>query len=226
MIHMKVKPFLHVNHNVWFLFIVVFLNESRETAWEMYLPLLCHWGWKRRHEWTQDLYFCANNSKKWGPELVKRGPERTQDLYSGLYSEKGRSWVSEKRSRADSGPLFWTLQWKREVLSLWKELLRVSHFLKLLHKKPPLFLHHGEQCAWWRRREGLGVQEQPWKRWTACRPFAQSESSGRWQYQSWTTSRQRSGVARQQGSGRSYSSHGRRGELRHHGSSAQGCCQY
>ena len=147
MIHMKVKPFLHVNHNVWFLFIVVFLNESRETAWEMYLPLLCHWGWKRRHEWTQDLYFCANNSKKWGPELVKRGPERTQDLYSGLYSEKGRSWVSEKRSRADSGPLFWTLQWKREVLSLWKELLRVSHFLKLLHQKPPLFLHHGEQCA-------------------------------------------------------------------------------
>ena len=149
MIHMKVKPFLHVNHNVWFLFIVVFLNESRETAWEMYLPLLCHWGWKRRHEWTQDLYFCANNSKKWGPELVKRGPERTQDLYSGLYSEKGRSWVSEKRSRADSGPLFWTLQWKREVLSLWKELLRVSHFLKLLHQKPPLFLHHGEQCEWW-----------------------------------------------------------------------------
>ena len=147
MIHMKVKPFLHVNHNVWFLFIVVFLNESRETAWEMYLPLLCHWGWKRRHEWTQDLYFCANNSKKWGPELVKRGPERTQDLYSGLYSEKGRSWVSEKRSRADSGPLFWTLQWKREVLSLWKELLRVSHFLKLLHQKPPLFLHHGEQCV-------------------------------------------------------------------------------
>ena len=146
MIHMKVKPFLHVNHNVWFLFIVVFLNESRETAWEMYLPLLCHWGWKRRHEWTQDLYFCANNSKKWGPELVKRGPERTQDLYSGLYSEKGRSWVSEKRSRADSGPLFWTLQWKREVLSLWKELLRVSHFLKLLLQKPPLFLHHGEQC--------------------------------------------------------------------------------
>ena len=130
MIHMKVKPFLHVNHNVWFLFIVVFLNESREMAWKMYLPLLCHWGWKRRHEWTQDLYFCANNSKKWGPELVKRGPERTQDLYSGLYSEKGRSWVSEKRSRADSGPLFWTLQWKREVLSLWKELLRVSHFLK------------------------------------------------------------------------------------------------
>ena len=147
MIHMKVKPFLHVNHNVWFLFIVVFLNESRETAWEMYLPLLCHWGWKRRHEWTQDLYFCANNSKKWGPELVKRGPERTQDLYSGLYSEKGRSWVSEKRSRADSGPLFWTLQWKREVLSLWKELLRVSHFLKLPLQKPPLFLHHGEQCA-------------------------------------------------------------------------------
>ena len=147
MIHMKVKPFLHVNHNVWFLFIVVFLNESRETAWEMYLPLLCHWGWKRRHEWTQDLYFCANNSKKWGPELVKRGPERTQDLYSGLYSEKGRSWVSEKRSRADSGPLFWTLQWKREVLSLWKELLRVSHFLKLLLQKPPLFLHHGEQCG-------------------------------------------------------------------------------
>ena len=113
----------------------------------MYLPLLCHWGWKRRHEWTQDLYFCANNSKKWGPELVKRGPERTQDLYSGRYNEKGRSWVSEKRSRADSGPLFWTLQWKREVLSLWKELLRVSHFLKLLHQKPPLFLHHGEQCA-------------------------------------------------------------------------------
>ena len=146
MIHMKVKPFLHVNHNVWFLFIVVFLNESRETAWEMYLPLLCHWGWKRRHEWTQDLYFCANNSKKWGPELVKRGPERTQDLYSGRYNEKGRSWVSEKRSRADSGPLFWTLQWKREVLSLWKELLRVSHFLKLLLQKPPLFLHHGEQC--------------------------------------------------------------------------------
>ena len=98
MIHMKVKPFLHVNHNVWFLFIVVFLNESRETAWEMYLPLLCHWGWKRRHEWTQDLYFCANNSKKWGPELVKRGPERTQDLYFGLYSEKGRSWVCEKSS--------------------------------------------------------------------------------------------------------------------------------
>ena len=121
MIHMKVKPFLHVNHNVWFLFIVVFLNESRETAWEMYLPLLCHWGWKRRHEWTQDLYFCANNSKKWGPELVKRGPERTQDLYSGRYNEKGRSWVSEKRSWADSGPLFWTLQWKREVLSLWTE---------------------------------------------------------------------------------------------------------
>ena len=147
MIHMKVKPFLHVNHNVWFLFIVVFLNESRETAWEMYLPLLCHWGWKRRHEWTQDLYFCANNSKKWGPELVKRGPERTQDLYSGRYNEKGRSWVSEKRSRADSGPLFWTLQWKREVLSLWKELLRVSHFLKLLRQKPPLFLHHGEQCG-------------------------------------------------------------------------------
>ena len=147
MIHMKVKPFLHVNHNVWFLFIVVFLNESRETAWEMYLPLLCHWGWKRRHEWTQDLYFCANNSKKWGPELVKRGPERTQDLYSGRYNEKGRSWVSEKRSRADSGPLFWTLQWKREVLSLWKELLRVSHFLKLPLQKPPLFLHHGEQCA-------------------------------------------------------------------------------
>ena len=147
MIHMKVKPFLHVNHNVWFLFIVVFLNESRETAWEMYLPLLCHWGWKRRHEWTQDLYFCANNSKKWGPELVKRGPERTQDLYSGRYNEKGRSWVSEKRSRADSGPLFWTLQWKREVLSLWKELLRVSHFLKLLHKKPALILHHGEQGA-------------------------------------------------------------------------------
>ena len=149
MIHMKVKPFLHVNHNVWFLFIVVFLNESRETAWEMYLPLLCHWGWKRRHEWTQDLYFCANNSKKWGPELVKRGPERTQDLYSGRYNEKGRSWVSEKRSRADSGPLFWTLQWKREVLSLWKELLRVSHFLKLLLQNPPLFLHHGEQCGWW-----------------------------------------------------------------------------
>ena len=147
MIHMKVKPFLHVNHNVWFLFIVVFVNESRETAWEMYLPLLCHWGWKRRHEWTQDLYFCANNSKKWGPELVKRGPERTQDLYSGRYNEKGRSWVSEKRSRADSGPLFWTLQWKREVLSLWKELLRVSHFLKLPLQKPPLFLHHGEQGA-------------------------------------------------------------------------------
>ena len=103
---------------------------------------------KRRHEWTQDLYFCANNSKKWGPELVKRGPERTQDLYSGRYNEKGRSWVSEKRSRADSGPLFWTLQWKREVLSLWKELLRVSHFLKLLRQKPPLFLHHGEQCGW------------------------------------------------------------------------------
>ena len=165
MIHMKVKPFLHVNHNVWFLFIVVFLNESRETAWEMYLPLLCHWGWKRRHEWTQDLYFCANNSKKWGPELVKRGPERTQDLYSGLYSEKGRSWVSEKRSRADSGPLFWTLQWKREVLSLWKELLRVSHFLKLLHQKPPLFLHHGEQFGhwtwWWpipsRKAQELGL---------------------------------------------------------------------
>ena len=78
---------------------------------------------------------------------MKRGPERTQDLYSGLYSEKGRSWVSEKRSRADSGPLFWTLQWKREVLSLWKELLRVSHFLKLLLQKPPLFLHHGEQCG-------------------------------------------------------------------------------
>ena len=91
-------PFLHVNHNVWFLFIVVFLNESREMAWEMYLPLLCHWGWKRRHEWTQDLYFCANNSKKWGPELVKRGPEQTQDLYFGLYSEKGRSWVCEKSS--------------------------------------------------------------------------------------------------------------------------------
>ena len=159
MIHMKVKPFLHVNHNVWFLFIVVFLNESRETAWEMYLPLLCHWGWKRRHEWTQDLYFCANNSKKWGPELVKRGPERTQDLYSGRYNEKGRSWVSEKRSRADSGPLFWTLQWKREVLSLWKELLRVSHFLKLLHQKPPLFLHHGEQCEQCRRMwdEYMGV---------------------------------------------------------------------
>ena len=167
MIHMKVKPFLHVNHNVWFLFIVVFLNESRETAWEMYLPLLCHWGWKRRHEWTQDLYFCANNSKKWGPELVKRGPERTQDLYSGLYNEKGRSWVSEKRSRADSGPLFWTLQWKREVLSLWKELLRVSHFLKLLHKKPPLFLHHGEQGGgWWGWQgwgwPGGGIHHQNW----------------------------------------------------------------
>ena len=162
MIHMKVKPFLHVNHNVWFLFIVVFLNESRETAWEMYLPLLCHWGWKRRHEWTQDLYFCANNSKKWGPELVKRGPERTQDLYSGLYSEKGRSWVSEKRSRADSGPLFWTLQWKREVLSLWKELLRVSHFLKLLRQKPPLFLHHGEQCVGCSVVEGRGYCEIKW----------------------------------------------------------------
>ena len=81
------------------------------------------------------------------PWVLKRGHERTQDLYSGLYSEKGRSWVSEKRSQADSGPLFWTLQWKREVLSLWKELLRVSHFLKLLRQKPPLFLHHGEQCA-------------------------------------------------------------------------------
>ena len=85
--------------------------------------------------------------KKGGPESVKRGPERTQDLNFGLYSEKGRSWVSEKRSRADSGPLFWTLQWKREVLSLWKELLRVSHFLKLPHKKPALFLHHGDQGA-------------------------------------------------------------------------------
>ena len=29
--------------------------------------------------------------KKGGPESVKRGPERTQDLYFGLYSEKGRS---------------------------------------------------------------------------------------------------------------------------------------
>ena len=132
---------------LFFIFCFRFTSPRlRELMW-MYLPLLCHWGWKRRHEWTQDLYFCANNSKKWGPELVKRGPERTQDLYSGRYNEKGRSWVSEKRSRADSGPLFWTLQWKREVLSLWKELLRVSHFLKLPLQKPPLFLHHGEQCG-------------------------------------------------------------------------------
>ena len=46
MIHMKVKPFLLVNHNVRFLFIVVFVNESRETAREMYLPLCALEGGK------------------------------------------------------------------------------------------------------------------------------------------------------------------------------------